>query len=305
MADWLLAHGAGQLGGHHRTQSGETKGEKLARFGAAVSRFATYRRTYRLEGGDERIVRGAVGDAGWAPRIFHAAGISIPQDLPRRRPRQLRPGAEAEGGRRLAAPWCPWGWNLEFFAMCSTIACVWGSQHIASYAAANQFLDGLAAYRHALGLPALVVDWGLWAGAVVICSTRKCSGFLKSVGLKPLAPAQGIGLLARLLGSDVGHQVIAGVDWARFKALRSSRGARPAGAHRGRGHTDQARRCRGGPGLAAEAFRGGGARGASSWSMTMSGAVHANLLGVKVEQVRAKLEDGGSLVDYGLSILCW
>ncbi len=110
--------------------------------------------------------------------------------------------------------------------MCSTIACVWGSQHIASYAAANQFLDGLAAYRHALGLPALVVDWGLWAGGSHLFD-EEVLGFLKSVGLKPLAPAQGIGLLARLLGSDVGHQVIAGVDWARFKALLESRGAQP------------------------------------------------------------------------------
>ncbi len=84
--------------------------------------------------------------------------------------------------------------GLPMFVLFSSIAGLLGNPGQGNYAAANAFLDGLAAYRRSQGLAGVSVAWGLWdaeAGMAGRLSQADISRIARS-GIAPLSTADGL-----------------------------------------------------------------------------------------------------------------
>jgi len=114
--------------------------------------------------------------------------------------------------------------NLDFFVCFSSIASVWGSRGQVHYAAGNQFLDALAHHRKALGLPALSINWGPWAGGGM--ASLETQTLLKRMGVEAWLPEEGIAVLTYILGTDIAQTTAAKMDWSIFKPVYEVKGQR-------------------------------------------------------------------------------
>ncbi|MFI7368444.1 beta-ketoacyl reductase, partial [Streptomyces sp. NPDC050149] len=96
------------------------------------------------------------------------------------------------------------GMGLSAFVMFSSAAGVLGNAGQANYAAANAFLDGLAAHRRARGLPGMALAWGLWSagdgmgGGLSGADLRR----MKQVGIEGLTVERGLELFDTAMGLD-------------------------------------------------------------------------------------------------------
>lgn len=112
------------------------------------------------------------------------------------------------------------GMDLSQFLLFSSAAGVLGSAAQANYAAANIFLDALASYRHANGLPALSMAWGGWMleSNLAIQLNEAARARLKRIGVLALSPEQGLDLFD--CGREMGEATLAtvGFDAAVLRA---------------------------------------------------------------------------------------
>ncbi|XP_021965943.1 probable polyketide synthase 39 [Folsomia candida] len=95
------------------------------------------------------------------------------------------------------------GWNLhelsktftlQHLVLFSSISSLIGNPGQGNYAAANAFFDALAHYRHALGLPAISLNFGQW-GEVGLAAGQRISG------LHPMSTKQALAALELALNS--------------------------------------------------------------------------------------------------------
>ncbi|MEU5100172.1 beta-ketoacyl synthase N-terminal-like domain-containing protein [Streptomyces sp. NPDC020996] len=179
---------------------------------------------------DETALRSLTDQLGLAGRplrgVVHAAGLSEPQFLresdPETYDRCLRPKADGTWALHNATV----DQDLDLFVSFSSIASVWGSQHLAGYAAANAFLDSFAHHRKLRGLAATTVSWGPW-GARSGLADDSVMAFLRSIGLVQLDPEHALELLGEAIADGVAHRTVCSADWALFRDLMEARRERP------------------------------------------------------------------------------
>ncbi|WP_404820796.1 type I polyketide synthase [Streptomyces malaysiensis] len=93
--------------------------------------------------------------------------------------------------------------DLSAFVLFSSAAGVFGGPGQGNYAAANAFLDALAAHRRTEGLSAVSLAWGPWAGAGMAGGLDEADvSRMRRAGLPPLSPVEGLALLDAALTSD-------------------------------------------------------------------------------------------------------
>ncbi|MFE6623880.1 type I polyketide synthase [Streptomyces sp. NPDC057740] len=104
--------------------------------------------------------------------------------------------------------------DLEAFVLYSSVAGVVGTPGQANYAAANTFLDALAHHRHANGLPAHSLAWGLWAESSALSTHLSDADLnrLARLGLLPLTNAEATALFDAALGLDRPVHAVTRID---------------------------------------------------------------------------------------------
>ncbi len=110
--------------------------------------------------------------------------------------------------------------NLSAFVLFSSMSATLGTAGQGNYAAANAFLDSLAAYRRARGLAGTSMAWGLWDGAAgmgAALGAAERSRVLRS-GVQAMPVEQCLDLFEAGLASDAALVLAAALDMAGLRS---------------------------------------------------------------------------------------
>ncbi len=217
VAGWLIERGARHLVLNGRSQPGEAAEAEIA--------------AWREQGVAVETLAGDISDAAVVARlveaasaqaplrgVVHAAGVLHDQLLPAMSAEDFETVWRTKaGGARALVEAIPMT-SMDFVVFYSSIASAIGSAAQSNYAAANGYLDGLAAQLRAAGHPAVSLRWGPWEergmSARLEASSRER---LRAWGFGGIAPSEARALLGRLFASD-DDPVILPLDVATFGA---------------------------------------------------------------------------------------
>jgi polyketide synthase 12 len=111
--------------------------------------------------------------------------------------------------------------DLSAFVMFSSIAATVGAPGQANYAAANAFLDGLAAHRRAAGLPALSLAWSLWEQPSAMTAHLDGADLTRMArsGLAPIPTPEALDLFDTCLTAEQPQLIPAHLDLSALRSL--------------------------------------------------------------------------------------
>jgi myxalamid-type polyketide synthase MxaB len=185
----------------------------------------------RAKGADVRVLSADVANS----NALQAALIQIRSGLPPLRGIVHAAGVLDDGVlaqqswarfAQVFAPKVQGAWNLhrltqndtlDFFVLFSAAAGLLGMAGQGPYAAANVFLDSLAAFRRAQGLPATSIDWGAWDERGMAQSPDAIRS-ITAHGLQFMSADYAIGALWQAISEDAVQRVVLPIDWNRFSS---------------------------------------------------------------------------------------
>jgi acyl carrier protein len=128
----------------------------------------------------------------------------------------------------VLAPKVQGAWNLheltqslalDFFVSFSSGASVLGAAGLGDYASANSFLDALAHYRQAKGLPGSSINWGPWAGLGMVRSvTDLDSQRWSEHGMGLIPPELALYALAQVIRQDTPQISVLPINWVKLRS---------------------------------------------------------------------------------------
>ena len=251
LVEWLLARGARAVAALSPLRSAGSRAqvdELTAR--AQEQHNGAVFRAFQCDLADEARVRAIITEeiarAGLpAVRgVVHAAGVVADELLGSLTEpalnRVLAPKVRGAHALDAATRSC----DLDFFVCFSSVASLMGTAGQASYAAANAYVDGLAAARRAAGRPAIALNWGPVALGMTARLPAPARAAMQAQGLALLARGDYLAQLAKVLfaadpASLPPQRAVLRADWGRWAAqhpaLRAQRRfaalVRAAGAH--------------------------------------------------------------------------
>ncbi|WP_153044937.1 type I polyketide synthase [Mycobacterium kansasii] len=113
---------------------------------------------------------------------------------------------------------------VRHFVLFSSISGLTGSRWLAHYTATSGYLDALAYARRVMGLPATVVDWGLWKS--LADAEHQAGQVSVGSGLLPMDDEIAIGALPLVLNPQAGvRTAVVAADWPLLAAAYRTRGS--------------------------------------------------------------------------------
>ncbi|MFJ5987028.1 amino acid adenylation domain-containing protein [Lentzea sp. NPDC092896] len=227
----VITGGTGTIGReiarHLVTERGATSIALVSRSGGKSAGITELRDELTALGARVQVAIADVADAGQTARalaeiraggpivgVVHAAGVLRDSTIATMTDDQLHEVLRGKAGSAVVLDALTAQDPLAFFVLFSSVYGVLGGPGQANYAAANTFLDQLAAWRRQRGRPAISIAWGLWEQASGMTGHLRDADLqrLRRNGIVPFPVSAGLAMFDAALTVDASLVVAAELD---------------------------------------------------------------------------------------------